>query len=171
MRKPLSPVECTLPLAPDGEELRKLWMKRDFMCCPDCGQAQHPTLEHVLWYCNSYAHLRTVAPPSCPLARRLGWSHETSISQSLSLLRHMGKIREAEVINRMRRVRLQQARVIRGGGRAVSHVSTKELPCHTQVNEIDECSWLWSWCGALWSGVAAAGHGCSLALTPCIASL
>ena len=57
----------------------------------------------------------------------------------------MGKIREAEVINRMRRVRLQQARVIRGGGRAVSHVSTKELPCHTQVNETDECSWPWHW--------------------------
>ena len=115
------------------------------MCCPDCGQAQHPTLEHVFWYCNSYDHLRTVAPPSCPLARRLGWSHDTSVSQSLSLLRQMGKIREAEVINRMRRVRLQQARVIRGGGRAVSHVSTKELPCHTQVNETDECSWPWHW--------------------------
>ena len=83
------------------------------MCCPDGGQAQHPTLEHVLWNCDRYAHLRVHSPPSCPLVRRLGWSHETTVSQSLSLLRQMGKIREAEVINRMQRVRLQHARVIR----------------------------------------------------------
>ena len=41
------------------------------MCCPDCGQAQHPTLEHVLWNCDRYAHLRVNSPPSCPLVRRL----------------------------------------------------------------------------------------------------
>ena len=115
------------------------------MCCPDCGQAQHPTLEHVLWNCDRYAHLRVNSPPSCPLVRRLGWSHETTVSQSLSLLRQMGKIREAEVINRMQRVRLQHARVIRGGGTAILSGHTKEPSGHTQVNTRSQCEWQWRW--------------------------
>lgn len=97
------------------------------MCCPDCG------------------HWRINSPPSCPLVRRLGWSHETTVSQSLSLLRQMGKIREGEVINRLQRVRLQKARVIRGGGTAILSGHTKEPSGHTQVNTHNQCEWLRRW--------------------------
>ena len=68
--------------------------------------------------------------------------------QSLNLcplLRQMGKIREAEVINRMQRVRLQHARVIRGGGTAILSGHTKEPSGHTQVNTRSPWEWQWRW--------------------------
>ena len=80
------------------------------MCCPDCGCAEHPSLDHVLWRCPFYERFRNHPSPSCPLARRLGSNSNVTVSEPLDLISQMGKIRAAEVVL-WHRVRLQLAEV------------------------------------------------------------
>ena len=68
------------------------------MCCPDCGCAEHPSLDHVLWRCPFYERFRNHPSPSCPLARRLGSNSNVTVSEPLDLISQMGKIRAAEVV-------------------------------------------------------------------------
>lgn len=69
------------------------------MCCPDCGCAEHPSLDHVLWRCPFYAKFRNHPSPSCPLARRLGSNSNVTVSEPLDLISQMGKTRAAEVVH------------------------------------------------------------------------
>ena len=87
------------------------------MVCLDCHQENHPTVDHILWQCPAFSSLRRLPAPTCPFVRRLGWGPSVTIEESVKLLAQMGKIREAEVISRMARVRLQnRIHQIRGGG-------------------------------------------------------
>ena len=102
------------------------------LVCPDCAQAFHPTVEHVLWHFPSYDSLRRLSAPACPLVRRLGWGPNVTIKDSLALLAQMGQTRAAEAANRMSRARAQNTiRSLRGGG--LVHPWPAEVSCVTKV--------------------------------------
>jgi hypothetical protein len=83
--------------------------------CADCGSEVVPSLEHVLWECAAYAHLRVLPPPPSALARRLGWSAPGGFLEDkgtvLRRVVQMGRIRELEAERRLRRLRGE----LRGG--------------------------------------------------------
>jgi hypothetical protein len=75
--------------------------------CNDCRSAVVPSVDHVLWHCPAYAHLRGVTPPGSALARCLGWDANTAGEPRALLaarLEQMGRIREAEAAARKARV-------------------------------------------------------------------
>ena len=94
--------------------------------CPDC-QNLHvfPSVHHVLWECPVYENLRSIPVPNCRLAQRLGWSHVTPTQVSVHLIQQMGRIREAEVCNRMRRLRAERAHLHGGQRRAADEAAVR----------------------------------------------
>ena len=63
--------------------------------CPYCYLNTIPDVEHILWSCERFAHLRIHGVPLCPLMRRIGWNGSQVLSESL--LCQMANIRAEEV--------------------------------------------------------------------------
>ena len=63
--------------------------------CPYCNLNTIPDVEHILWSCERFAHLRIHGAPLCPLMRRIGWNGSQVLSESL--LCQMANIRAEEV--------------------------------------------------------------------------
>ena len=134
------------------------------LVCLDCQQENHPTVDHILWQCPAFSSLRRLPAPTCPFVRRLGWGPSVTIEESVKLLDQMGKIREAEAICRMSRVRLQnRIHHIRGGG--IAHTWTTKDPhqskvCAPAVVRLSCCDGAAS-AVAAWQLAAAGGGGSS----------
>ena len=66
--------------------------------CGDCGELVIPTVDHLLWDCHVFSHLRKMKRPCCPVMARLGWSTDDSFSRvplkdAVALVSQMGAIR------------------------------------------------------------------------------
>ena len=72
--------------------------------CEFCGRHIVPSLRHVLWECEAFAHLRTIPEPVSRLRARLGWTERAlARSHEDALICQMGRIRQAEVESRRQR--------------------------------------------------------------------
>ena len=68
--------------------------------CTCCQLEIFPSLDHILWECSRFSHLRVYPKPPNIWAQRLGWDPDT---YSIRLIRQMAQIRACEV-----KIRLQQ---------------------------------------------------------------
>lgn len=81
--------------------------------CPYCNSQVIPTVDHILWHCSHFSHLRQITTaPICPLVRRIRWSHTQAPNQTL--IRQMAAVRSAETKLRLRPQTLR-SRVFRFG--------------------------------------------------------
>ena len=74
----------------------------------DCQQPVVASVDHVLWDCTGFAHLRQHGRPTCDCAARIGWNQQVPPAGEVQVdfetrLAQMSLIRQAEAVARMER--------------------------------------------------------------------